>query len=73
VNAAVTEHAKYFPSVELQLHDIYSTRQNHALRERMIDVGFMRPPVDAGLMSETIIKEHFEVVICKKHPLGKSR
>ncbi len=72
VNAAVTEHARYFPSVELQVHDIYSTRQNHALRERMIDVGFMRPPVDAGLTSETIIKEQFEVVIRKKHPfVGK--
>jgi DNA-binding transcriptional LysR family regulator len=69
VNAAVTEHARYFPSVELELHDIYSTRQNHALRERMIDVGFLRPPVDAGLTSETIIKEQFEVVIRRKHPL----
>ncbi len=69
VNAAVTEHAKYYPSVELQLHDIYSTRQNHALRERMIDVGFMRPPVDPGLTNETIIREHFEVVIRRNHPL----
>ena len=74
VNAAVTEHSKHFPLVDLQLHDIFSTRQNHALLERMIDVGFMRPPVDAGLMSEPIVKEHFEVVICRKHPLagGKS-
>jgi DNA-binding transcriptional LysR family regulator len=32
----------------------------------------MRPPVDVGLMSETIIKEHFEVVICRKHaPIGR--
>jgi DNA-binding transcriptional LysR family regulator len=74
VNAAVTEHSKHFPSVELELHDIFSTRQNHALRERLIDVGFMRPPVDAGLVSESIVKEHFEVLICRKHALagGKS-
>src|SRR5258708_16896801 len=70
VNAAVTEHSKHFPSVELELHDIFSTRQNHALRERMIDVGFMRPPVDAGLVSESIVKEHFDVLICRKHPLA---
>jgi DNA-binding transcriptional LysR family regulator len=70
VNAAVTEHSKHFPSVELELHDIFSTRQNHALRERIIDVGFMRPPVDTGLMSEPIVREHFEVVICRKHPLA---
>ncbi|MBV9182663.1 MAG: LysR family transcriptional regulator [Acidobacteria bacterium] len=70
VNAAVTEHSKHFPSVEVELHDIFSTRQNHALRERMIDVGFMRPPVDTGLMSEPIVKEHFEVIICRKHPLA---
>jgi DNA-binding transcriptional LysR family regulator len=73
VNAAVTEHSKHFPSVELELHDIYSTRQNHALRERIIDVGFMRPPVDAGLVSESIVKEHFEVVICRKHRLAASK
>jgi len=70
VNAAVTQHTKHFPSVELELHDIFSTRQNHALRERIIDVGFMRPPVDAGLVSETIVEEHFEVVIYRKHPLA---
>lgn len=70
VNAAVTEHAKQFPSVELELHDIFSTRQNHALRERIIDVGFMRPPVDSGLMSEPIVKEHFEVILCREHPLA---
>jgi len=70
VNAAVTEHSKHFPSVELELYDIFSTRQNHALRERIIDVGFMRPPVDPGLMSEPIVKEHFEVIICRKHPLA---
>jgi DNA-binding transcriptional LysR family regulator len=70
VNAAVTEHTKHFPSVELELHDIFSTRQNHALRERMIDVGFMRPPVDPGLISEPIVKEHFEVIICRNHPLA---
>jgi DNA-binding transcriptional LysR family regulator len=70
VHTAVTEHSRYFPSVAIELHDIFSTRQNHALRERMIDVGFMRPPVDAGLVSETIVKEHFEVVICRKHALA---
>lgn len=70
MNTAVTEHSKHFPSVELELHDIYSTRQNHALRERIIDVGFMRPPVDTGLMSESIVKEHFEAVICRKHRLA---
>lgn len=70
VQAAVTEHSKYFPSVALELHDIFSTRQNHALRERIIDVGFMRPPVDDGLVSESIVKEHFEVVICRKHVLA---
>jgi DNA-binding transcriptional LysR family regulator len=56
--------------VALELHDIFSTRQNHALRERIIDVGFMRPPVDDGLVSESIVTEHFEVVICRKHPLA---
>jgi DNA-binding transcriptional LysR family regulator len=73
VNAAVTEHSKHFPSVELELHDIFSTRQNHALRERLIDVGFMRPPVDDGLLSETIVKEHFEVLICRTNPLAAGR
>jgi DNA-binding transcriptional LysR family regulator len=73
VQAAVNEHSKHFPSVALELHDIFSTRQNHALRERMIDVGFMRPPVDEGLVSESIVKEHFEVVMCRKHPLAGAK
>jgi DNA-binding transcriptional LysR family regulator len=30
----------------------------------------MRPPVDAGLVSESIVREHFEVIICRKHPLA---
>jgi DNA-binding transcriptional LysR family regulator len=39
----------------------------------MIDVGFMRPPVDDGLTSEVIIKEHFEVVIRRNHPLVEKK
>jgi DNA-binding transcriptional LysR family regulator len=73
VNAVVTEHSRHFPSVELELHDIYSTRQNHSLRERIIDVGFMRPPVDTGLISESIVREHFEVILCRKNRFAQRK
>jgi DNA-binding transcriptional LysR family regulator len=73
VSGAVAEHARRYPSVELELHDIFSTRQNYALRERIIDVGFMRPPIDDGLTSEVLITEHFEVLICKSHPLAQDK
>ena len=70
MNAAVTRTRSFAPG---DFNPRHFLDEESCLR-KVIDVGFMRPPVDAGLMSEPIVKEHFEVVICRKHPLagGKS-
>jgi len=74
VNRVLTEHAKRCPGVELQCRDILSTLQNEALRERSIDVGFLRPPVDSShLQSELLFKEQFLVFLKKSNPLAKRR
>jgi DNA-binding transcriptional LysR family regulator len=72
VNQAVAEHLKRFPGTEIQCQDVVSTRQNEALRELKIDVGFLRPPIDlANLESEVLFEERFFVVLPREHPLAK--
>lgn len=74
VNRVLVLHTKRFPGVEVQCRDILSERQNAALLEGTIEVGFMRPPVDsAQLESELIFREHLLVVLPKKHPLAGSK
>ena len=74
VNRALVLHAKRFPGVEVQCRDIISERQNAALLEGTIEVGFMRPPVDpVQLESELIFHERLLVVLPKKHPLAGSK
>ncbi len=72
VNQAVSEHLKRFPGTEIQCQDVVSTRQNEALRELKIDVGFLRPPIDlANLESKVLFEERFFVVLPREHPLAK--
>lgn len=72
VSTVLSEHAKRFPEVEVQCHDVLSTLQNEALRERKMDVGFLRPPVDdTHLLSERLFQEQFLVYLSKSNPLAK--
>jgi len=74
INLALVEHARRFPAVEIQCKDIVSTRQNEALREFQIDVGFLRPPIDhANLRSETVFQEKFVALIPAASPLARQR
>ncbi len=74
VNQAVAEHMKRFPGMEIQYQDGLSTRQNDALRELKIDVGFLRPPIDlVNLESEVLFEERFFVVLPREHRLAKHR
>ena len=66
------EHVKRFPKVKVQYKEIFSTLQNRRLRDKDIDVGFLRPPVDAvHLASEPLFREPFAAVLPKRHPLAK--
>jgi DNA-binding transcriptional LysR family regulator len=74
VNHIRAHHMRRFPEVTLEGRDIYSSLQNQALRAHTIDVGFMRPPVDAAhLHGEKILEEHFVVLLSELHPLARRR
>jgi len=73
VGAVVADHAKLHPEVDIQCQAIFSTLQNAALREGQIDIGFMRPPVDAGLASEVLYEERLIALVGKTNPLAKRR
>lgn len=74
VNRVLFEHLKWYPGVEAECEDILSSLQNAALVERKIDVGFMRPPIDAeNLASQKLFEEPFYVYIRKGHPLARRR
>jgi len=74
VHRVLLEHAKRFPQVEVACQDVLSSLQNEALRERQIDVGFLRPPVDRSrLESEFLFEEQFLVFLSKRSPLARKK
>jgi DNA-binding transcriptional LysR family regulator len=65
---------KAYPAVEVECQDILSSLQNAALVEREIDVGFLRPPIDAeNLSSLRLFEEPFYAYLWKAHPLARQR
>ena len=70
----LTEHAKRFPSVEVSCISVFSTLQTDVLRERQIDVGFLRSAVDSHeFSSEPVFVEKLVVLLARKHSLAKRR
>jgi len=57
VDRVVTRHAESFADVHVQLQNIPSTAQNLALKRCEIDIGFLRPPVDAAHLSDHLLFE----------------
>ena len=63
-----------FPEVDLTLHEMSTTPQLQALRERRIDVGFLRPPLDDNtLIWEIIHREPLVVMLPQHHALTSKR
>ncbi len=74
VSKVVFEHRKRRPSIEVECKDIFSSHQNEALQKGIIDIGFLRPPVDQlNLDCELVFEEEFVVVLPKTHHLAKRR
>jgi len=73
VGTLVQEYSKLHPTVEIQCQGIFSTMQNGALREGMIDIGFLRPPVDPSLASEVLYEERLVVLMGKTNPLARRK
>ncbi len=64
-----------YPDVELHLQSLTSREQVASLRERRIDVGLLRPPVDdPSLALRMIVREPLLAVLPEAHPLaGRER
>jgi LysR family transcriptional regulator, benzoate and cis,cis-muconate-responsive activator of ben and cat genes len=73
ISRVVVEHAKRFPAVEVSCSAIYSIFQSEALVDGTIDVGFLRPPVRAELISEPLFEERFVIHVSKDSPLAKHK
>jgi DNA-binding transcriptional LysR family regulator len=73
VGSIVMEHAKTHSAVEVQSQGIFSTMQNGVLRDRKIDVGFLRPPVDPEFASELLYEERLVALMGKTNLLAKRK
>lgn len=74
VGRIVNEYLRLVPKVEIDVRDLPSGHQSNALLDRKIDVGFLRPPIDAPrLVSAHLFQEPFSVVLRKSSPLARRK
>jgi DNA-binding transcriptional LysR family regulator len=68
------DYEKRFARVNVHCKDMLSGHQSYALRNKIIDIGFLRPPVEPiDLMSEFVFQESMMVVVSRRHSLSKSK
>jgi len=68
----VREFRRRCPNVDLAIREMPSPVQLSALRDGEIDVGFVRPPINAeGLVTRTVLEERLGILLPKSHPLAK--
>ena len=74
VSRIMNDYLRLAPRVEIDVRDILSGYQSEALVERKIDVGFMRPPINASqLVSAALFQEQFSVVLRKRSVLARRK
>jgi len=74
VSRVVLDHRKRMPMIDIECRDIFSSPQNDAIQRGIIDIGFLRPPVNQmNLDCELLFEEEFVVVLPKSHRLAKRR
>ncbi len=74
VGRVMNEYLRVAPRVEIDVRDMASGFQGEALIDRKIDIGFMRPPIDAPqLVSASLFQEPFSVVLRRASPLAKRK
>jgi DNA-binding transcriptional LysR family regulator len=74
VSKVVLDHRKRLPMIDIECKDIFSSPQNEAIQKGIIDIGFLRPPVDQmNLDCELLFEEEFVVVMPRSHRLAKRR
>jgi DNA-binding transcriptional LysR family regulator len=64
-----------FPAIALTLQELTTNVQIQQLQDNRLDVGFVRPPLDASMAStlsqQPILKEPFMVALAQSHPLAQ--
>jgi DNA-binding transcriptional LysR family regulator len=74
VSQIMNDYLRLAPRVEIDVRDIPSGFQGEALVERKIDVGFMRPPINATqLVSAALFEEQFSAVLRRDSLLAKRK
>jgi len=74
VSRMLNSYLRIYPAVEIDVKDVPSGFQGEAFRDRRIDVGFMRPPIDdSRLTSKLLFGERFFAVLRKASPLARSK
>jgi DNA-binding transcriptional LysR family regulator len=71
-NKTVNEYRKAFPRVALSFSEMSTLRQVDAIRERRIDLGFMRPseaPLPREVVTTTLRRDPLMLVAPVHHPL----
>ncbi len=69
VPGILREYHRKFPAVEMRCHEMTPARQLHALRQREIDVAFVRLPVrEQGLLATEISRERLLLALPTEHP-----
>lgn len=75
-NKAVNEYRKAFPRVTLSLSDMPTLRQLEAIRERRIDLGFLRPPdtvLPRDVVTTPLRRDPLMLVAPSNHPLMRRK
>lgn len=75
-NKAVNEYRKVFPHVTLALSEMPTLRQLEALRDRRIDLGFLRPPetdLPHDISLTPLRRDPLMVVVPDDHPLARRK
>ena len=73
-NKAVNAYRKQFPAVTLSFTEMPTLRQVEALRDRSIDLGFLRPPemeLPRDVLIETLRQDPLVLVTPVSHPLAR--
>lgn len=72
LGALLTEIADNLPGVDVQLRELVTNEQLHALQEGDLDMGLARPPFDTDIFeSRLLLSEQLRLAVPVNHPLNK--
>lgn len=67
----IERYRRLYPRVELQLQELATADQMRALKERVLDLGFLRDgEADSEIKIEPLLSERFVAILPKQHPLA---